>query len=131
MVGGKSMQWLRLATWERVTNVLWDRYTVFEVGNPKQRLEVDVDMLSHDFYTIVTTSGKGVSYSPSASDTHGLSPFDQCSRAGLDLLLQVSRLIECIPCVPIQVRRFIFPTSPPSALNFRSVHLQNRPGICS
>ncbi|KAJ9605411.1 hypothetical protein H2200_010068 [Cladophialophora chaetospira] len=48
-------------------------YTLLEVGNPKQLLKVDLDMLSPDFYTIVTTSRNGVGYDASASESHGFS----------------------------------------------------------
>jgi hypothetical protein len=41
------------------------------VANPKQTLEVDIDMLSPDFYTVVTTSAMGVGYNASASGSHG------------------------------------------------------------
>ncbi|KEF58289.1 uncharacterized protein A1O9_06215 [Exophiala aquamarina CBS 119918] len=46
-------------------------YTRFTVGEPPQSLEVELDMLSPDFYTVVTTSGKGTLYDASASSTHG------------------------------------------------------------
>jgi hypothetical protein len=48
-----------------------NRYTILEVGTPPQSLEVDIDMLSPDYYTIVTASGRGVKYDAAASKSHG------------------------------------------------------------
>ena len=44
---------------------------MLDVGDPKQRLETEVDMLSPDFYTIVTSIEKGTKYNASASESHG------------------------------------------------------------
>lgn len=55
------------------------RYTTLQVGEPRQMLEVDIDMLSPDFYTIMTTSGQGSKYDTFISSTHGTS-LDQESR---------------------------------------------------
>ncbi|OAL23511.1 hypothetical protein AYO22_06561 [Fonsecaea multimorphosa] len=51
-------------------NVEGHRYTILEVGEPRQRLEVDVDMLRPDFYTITTASNRGSKYDASASQSH-------------------------------------------------------------
>lgn len=48
------------------------RYTELLVGSPPQKLEVDIDMLSPDFYTVMTTSGKGSRYDTFASTSHGI-----------------------------------------------------------
>ncbi|KIW25698.1 uncharacterized protein PV07_08859 [Cladophialophora immunda] len=48
-------------------------YTTIELGHPRQRLEVDVDMLRPDFYTITTASSTGSRYETSASQSYGLS----------------------------------------------------------
>ncbi|KAH0829859.1 hypothetical protein AYO21_10167 [Fonsecaea monophora] len=47
-------------------------YTTVEVGAPRQILEVDIDMLRPDFYTITTASDSGVKYNASASQSHGI-----------------------------------------------------------
>lgn len=47
------------------------RYARIEVGDPPQTLEVDVDMLSPDFYTIMTTSERGSKYDTFGSSAHG------------------------------------------------------------
>lgn len=49
------------------------RYTKLQVGEPRQTLEIDLDMLSPDFYTIMTTSGQGLKYDTFSSNTHGMS----------------------------------------------------------
>ncbi|KIW14627.1 hypothetical protein PV08_07411 [Exophiala spinifera] len=52
-------------------------YAELQVGDPPQVLEVDIDMLSPDFYTIMTSSGTGSKYdtftSGSYEETHGAS----------------------------------------------------------
>lgn len=48
------------------------RYTTLELGEPKQKLEADLDMLRPDFYTIMTTSGEGSKYDTFLSSTHSL-----------------------------------------------------------
>ncbi|KAK5045926.1 hypothetical protein LTR84_008712 [Exophiala bonariae] len=46
-------------------------YTHLKVGEPPQDLEVELDMLSPDFYTVVTTSERGSAYNASGSRSHG------------------------------------------------------------
>ncbi len=46
------------------------RYTNLPVGPQPNKIEVDLDMLSPDFYTVQTTSGKGSQYNV-FSETHG------------------------------------------------------------
>lgn len=41
-----------------------------EVGEPAQLLEVTVDMLSPDWYHIMTSSGKGSKYDTFMSSSH-------------------------------------------------------------
>jgi hypothetical protein len=50
------------------------RYTNLPLGPQPSTIEVDLDMLSPDFYTVQTTSGEGSQYNV-FSNTHGkLSP---------------------------------------------------------
>jgi hypothetical protein len=46
------------------------RFAAIQVGSPPQTLEFDLDMLSPDFYTVMTTSGKGSRYDTFTSKTH-------------------------------------------------------------
>ena len=48
------------------------RFFNLEVGDPPQTIQADLDMLSPDFYTLMTTSGNGSQYN-SFSKSHGLS----------------------------------------------------------
>lgn len=48
------------------------RYTRLELGKPPQSLEFDLDMLSPDFYTIMTTSDQGSRYDTFKSNTNGM-----------------------------------------------------------
>jgi len=59
------------------------RYTQIQIGVPPksehgepsrvpQTLEVDIDMLNPDFYTIMTQSGRGSKYDTFLSTTHGV-----------------------------------------------------------
>lgn len=41
------------------------------MGSALQELEVDLDMLSPDLYTIMTTSGQGSRYDTFMSGSHG------------------------------------------------------------
>lgn len=41
------------------------------VGRPPQPLEFELDMLSPDFYMLLTTSGTGSKYDTFASQSHG------------------------------------------------------------
>lgn len=41
------------------------------VGEPSQSLEADLDMLSPDFYALMTTSGKGSNYDTFLASSHG------------------------------------------------------------
>lgn len=38
------------------------RYAILQVGEPPQRIEMDLDMLSCDFYVMTTTSNKGTPF---------------------------------------------------------------------
>lgn len=58
-----------------LTLLVCGRFTQLEIGEPRQKIEVEIDMLNPDFYTIATTSGMGSRYDPTASTTHGLSLF--------------------------------------------------------
>jgi hypothetical protein len=49
------------------------RFASIEVGTPPQALQFDIDMLSPDFYTVVTTSEGGSRYDTFLSSTHGMS----------------------------------------------------------
>jgi hypothetical protein len=51
------------------------RFFNLEVGDPPQMIQADLDMLSPDFYTLMTTSGNGSQYN-SFSRSHGLSRLD-------------------------------------------------------
>jgi hypothetical protein len=42
-----------------------------DAGDPVQSLEVDIDMLSPDWFHIMTSSDKGSRYDTFASKTHG------------------------------------------------------------
>lgn len=46
-------------------------YVELAVGEPAQSLDFDIDMLGPDFYTVMTTSGKGSKYDTFASQSHG------------------------------------------------------------
>lgn len=54
-------------------NINFYRYIVMEVGEPAQLLEVTVDMLSPDWYHIMTSSGKGSKYDTFMSSSHSKS----------------------------------------------------------
>ncbi|KAK5099649.1 hypothetical protein LTR24_001308 [Lithohypha guttulata] len=49
-------------------------YTKLQVGQPPQTLEVDIDMLSPEFYTIMTQSDQGSKYDTFFSTTHVCKP---------------------------------------------------------
>jgi hypothetical protein len=51
------------------------RFFNLEVGGPSQTVQADLDMLSPDFYTLMTTSGNGSQYN-SFSRSHSLSMLD-------------------------------------------------------
>jgi hypothetical protein len=51
------------------SDICYDRYATIDVGG--QQLEFDLDMLAPDFYTVMTTSGKGAKYDTFASQTYG------------------------------------------------------------
>ena len=46
-------------------------YASVTIGDPPQKLELDLDMLHSDFFTLMTTSGKGQRYNTTNSKTHG------------------------------------------------------------
>lgn len=48
-------------------------YVPIAIGTPPQQLEFDLDMLSPDFYTIMTTNTGGSRYDTFASQSHGKS----------------------------------------------------------
>lgn len=54
-------------------NLHFYRYIVLEVGEPAQLLEVTIDMLSPDWYHIMTSSGKGSKYDTFTSSSHSKS----------------------------------------------------------
>ena len=58
---------------------------MLKVGHPEQTLEVDVDLLSPDFYTVVTTSGMGVGYNASASESHGTEQYRTITNRDADI----------------------------------------------
>ncbi|OAP55639.1 hypothetical protein AYL99_09791 [Fonsecaea erecta] len=83
-------------------------YTMLEVGEPRQRLEVDVDMLRPDFYTITTASHGGSRYDGSASHSHRLSrdmAHPICARSSEEFHFSPSSLL------PV---RLDFPTCAPA-----------------
>lgn len=47
------------------------RYTTIDVGDPPQALEIDLDLLTPDFYTVLTTSNGGHKYNTFGSHSHG------------------------------------------------------------
>jgi hypothetical protein len=49
------------------------RFTSIEVGTPPQALQFDIDMLSPDFYTVMTSSEGGSRYDTFLSSTHSVS----------------------------------------------------------
>jgi hypothetical protein len=51
------------------------RFFNFEIGDPPQTIQADLDMLSPDFYTLMTTSGNGSQYN-SFSRSHGPYKYD-------------------------------------------------------
>ena len=53
------------------------RYAKFRLGEPAQELEVDLDMLSSDFYVLTTTSGKGSRFDDLFSKTHGIASVNE------------------------------------------------------
>jgi hypothetical protein len=89
--GGRTKSWTKMthSWWQSQGNVVageqprhldwmsgrrsWPpfRFTVLEVAAPTQKLDVDIDMLSPDFYTIVTSSGHSTAYNATASNSHG------------------------------------------------------------
>lgn len=50
------------------------RYTTLHVGTPPQALEVDLDMLTPDYYHLMTTSGQGSKFDTFSSSSFGKSP---------------------------------------------------------
>ena len=48
------------------------RYAKFNIGNPPQEIEVDLNMLVSDFYIMATTSRKGSKYDDFFSQTVGM-----------------------------------------------------------
>jgi hypothetical protein len=47
------------------------RYATLEIGEPAQRIEIDIDMLSSDFYVMTTTSDKGTPFNVFESRSFG------------------------------------------------------------
>ena len=47
------------------------RYAKIGIGEPEQSVEIDLDMLSSDFYVLTTTSRKGSKYDDIFSKTYG------------------------------------------------------------
>lgn len=48
-----------------------DRYANIEIGEPPQKVEMDLNMLASDFYIVITTSRKGSRYDDLFSQTGG------------------------------------------------------------
>ena len=54
------------------------RHATVAIGDPPQEIEVDLDMLTSDFYVITTTSSKGSRYDDFFSRTNGTITSSHC-----------------------------------------------------
>jgi len=58
---------------------LLSRFARVEIGEPPQEIELDLDMLTSDFYVLTTTSSKGSKYDDYFSKSAGgLCSFTLC-----------------------------------------------------
>jgi hypothetical protein len=48
------------------------RFAKVQIGQPPQEIEVDLDMLTSDFYVLTTTSSRGSKYDDYFSKTAGI-----------------------------------------------------------
>lgn len=54
------------------TDTCNSRYATIRIGEPPQELEMDLNMLTSDFYVIITTSRKGKKYDDLFSQSIGI-----------------------------------------------------------